>query len=178
MTQKHIYKNNNIPPQSTALLDKLTGKWSESRPTLGSFTPWWWDRQAVPKRRRVNTRKADTRSMSWTQGRLKRINYENHKPELRNCEPLKTLRKANVTYQRAPCTTYGTIRCTTKTRTYTSTSNSLSRGVGIETRLRNWRSGDRIPVGVSDFSVLQNVETCSGAHPTSYSMGTGFLSRE
>ena len=36
------------------------------------------------------------------------------------------------------------------------------------------RSGDRILVGARDFSVL-NFQTGSGAHPSSYSVGTGVL---
>ena len=33
-----------------------------------------------------------------------------------------------------------------------------------------------IPVGVKDFSFLQNAQTSSGAHPASYSVGTGVSS--
>ena len=43
------------------------------------------------------------------------------------------------------------------------------------TRLRAGRSGDRIPVGAKDLSLLQNVQTDGGAHPVSYSMGTVFF---
>ena len=37
--------------------------------------------------------------------------------------------------------------------------------------------GVRVPVGASDSSFLQNVQTASGAHPALYSMGSGVLSR-
>jgi len=36
--------------------------------------------------------------------------------------------------------------------------------------------GIRMLLGVRDFSVLQNVQTGSGAHPASCSLGTGVLS--
>jgi hypothetical protein len=39
--------------------------------------------------------------------------------------------------------------------------------VGIATMRRAARSGFRIPVDVKDFSILQNVQTESGAHPLS-----------
>jgi hypothetical protein len=46
------------------------------------------------------------------------------------------------------------------------TSNSI----GIATELRAWRSGDRIPVGARFSSPVQ---TGTGAHPASCTMGTG-----
>jgi hypothetical protein len=46
------------------------------------------------------------------------------------------------------------------------------------TRLRVGRSGDRIPGDAIDFSLLQNVQTDTGANPSSYSTGTGVLSQE
>jgi hypothetical protein len=49
--------------------------------------------------------------------------------------------------------------------------------VGIATRLRTGRSGARIPVETSEFSLLQNVQIGFGPHPASYSVGTGVLSR-
>jgi hypothetical protein len=54
---------------------------------------------------------------------------------------------------------------------------SLTRGglVGIATRLRAGRSGFRISVKETDFSLLRNVHTGSGARSPSYSMGTGVL---
>jgi len=44
------------------------------------------------------------------------------------------------------------------------------------TWLRFGRSRIRIPTGAWYFSVLQNIHTASGAHPTSYSVITGTLS--
>jgi hypothetical protein len=49
--------------------------------------------------------------------------------------------------------------------------------VGIGTRLRDGRSGVRILVGTRDMSLLQNVQTGCGAHPTSCSVGHGILPR-
>jgi hypothetical protein len=43
--------------------------------------------------------------------------------------------------------------------------------VSIVTTLRAGRSGVQILAGAKRFSLLQNVETGLGAHPTSYSMG-------
>ena len=45
--------------------------------------------------------------------------------------------------------------------------------VDIATELRTGQSGVRIPVGVEDLSLLQNVPTGSGAHPVSPSLGSG-----
>jgi len=36
--------------------------------------------------------------------------------------------------------------------------------------------GVHIPVEVRDLSLLQHIKTCSGAHPASFSMGTGAIS--
>ena len=49
--------------------------------------------------------------------------------------------------------------------------------VSIWTGLRPGWSGVRIPLGGKDFYLLQNVLTVSGAHPASYSVGTGVLSQ-
>jgi len=43
----------------------------------------------------------------------------------------------------------------------------------IDTRLRAGRSRFRIRVGARGFSFLHTVQTGSGAHPASYSIGTG-----
>jgi len=48
--------------------------------------------------------------------------------------------------------------------------------VGIATTLRTGQSGVRILAGVIDFSLLQYVQTDSGAHPASCSVGNGVLS--
>ena len=48
--------------------------------------------------------------------------------------------------------------------------------VGILTRLLTGRSGVRIPVRISDFSLLNNVLPGPEIHPVSYSMDAGFLS--
>ena len=47
-----------------------------------------------------------------------------------------------------------------------------SQGI-IATALRAGQSEVRIPLGARDFSLLQIVRTGSGAHPASYTMGTG-----
>jgi len=43
---------------------------------------------------------------------------------------------------------------------------------GIASRLRTGRSGVRMLIGKRGFSLLQNVQTGSGAHPASCSVGT------
>jgi len=47
--------------------------------------------------------------------------------------------------------------------------------VGIVARLRTGWAGVRFLVGSVDFSLLQKIGTCSGAHTASYAMGTGAL---
>ena len=47
--------------------------------------------------------------------------------------------------------------------------------VGIAIRLWAGRPGVRIPTDARDFSLLQNVQTDSGAHLTFYSAGMGFI---
>ena len=42
-------------------------------------------------------------------------------------------------------------------------------------RLRTGRAGFRFLVGSIDFSLLQNIGTCSEAHTAFYAMGTGFF---
>jgi hypothetical protein len=54
---------------------------------------------------------------------------------------------------------------------------SRASAVGIVTGLRTGLSRVRISVVVRDSSVFQNVYTGSGAHPASYSVGTGVLFR-
>ena len=53
----------------------------------------------------------------------------------------------------------------------------LNRAVGTVTRLAARLSGVGIPAEVRYFSRLRNVHTSSGAHPASYSIPTGVLSR-
>ena len=48
--------------------------------------------------------------------------------------------------------------------------------VGVETRPRAERFGNRIPKGVRNFPFFRNVWTGSEVHPASYSIGTGVLS--
>ena len=55
-------------------------------------------------------------------------------------------------------------------------NRSQNRIFGIGTMLWAGRPGIWILLGVRDFSVLQNVQTGSGAHPASCSLGTGVLS--
>jgi len=43
---------------------------------------------------------------------------------------------------------------------------------GIAIRLRTGRAGVRIPVGIRDYFLLQNVQTSSEVHPTSSPVGT------
>jgi hypothetical protein len=47
--------------------------------------------------------------------------------------------------------------------------------VDTATVLQAGRNGVRILAGARDFSLLRNMQTGSGAHPASYSMGTGAL---
>ena len=49
--------------------------------------------------------------------------------------------------------------------------------IGMGNRLRLRRSGSRIPESPRDFSVLQNIQTLSGAHWAPYFMITGVLSQ-
>jgi hypothetical protein len=42
--------------------------------------------------------------------------------------------------------------------------------VGIAT---GWMARVRLPTGPKDFSLFHSVQTISGAHPASYTMGTG-----
>ena len=50
-------------------------------------------------------------------------------------------------------------------------------GAGVVTKLGAGRSRVGVLVEASDFSALHNAQTGSGAHPASYSVGTGVLSR-
>ena len=47
--------------------------------------------------------------------------------------------------------------------------------VGVVTRLRAGHTAVRIPAGARGFSLLQNVQIGSGAHPATYSMGAGVI---
>jgi hypothetical protein len=61
-------------------------------------------------------------------------------------------------------------------QTHTKILIDMSRGssVGIKTSYGLDRRV-RFPAGASDFSLLYNVQTGSGVHPASYTMGTGGL---
>jgi len=63
-----------------------------------------------------------------------------------------------------------------------STHPSLGVGIvcslGIVLRLRGWTGRVRIPAQARDFLFWRTVQTGSGAHPASYSMGTRVLSQE
>ena len=48
--------------------------------------------------------------------------------------------------------------------------------IGLATTLRAGRFGVRIPIEARDFSLHQNVQTSSAAHPASYSLYTGVIS--
>lgn len=50
--------------------------------------------------------------------------------------------------------------------------------LSVVAKLRTGRSGLPFPVGSRDFSRLQNVQTGSGAHAVSFSVGTEVLSSE
>ena len=58
-------------------------------------------------------------------------------------------------------------------RIYRAAVSQRLRNTGIESRLQPGWSGGRVPVGSRGFILFQNVQTGSGAHPASYSMGTG-----
>jgi hypothetical protein len=55
--------------------------------------------------------------------------------------------------------------------------NTIYTTVGIATTLRDGRSGLPIQAGAIDCCLLQNVPSGSEAHPASYYMGTGVVSR-
>ena len=59
---------------------------------------------------------------------------------------------------------------------YVVGNRSQNRVFGIGTMLWAGQPGIRILLGLRDFSVLQNVQTGSGAHPSSYLLGTMVLS--
>jgi len=48
----------------------------------------------------------------------------------------------------------------------------LTKGDVLPANLLAGLSGVGIPEGARYFSFLQNIQTCSGAHPASYSVGT------
>jgi len=54
-------------------------------------------------------------------------------------------------------------------------NNFMIIAVGMVTMSWAGRSGFRIAAGMRDLSVLQNVQTNSGAHPTTYSFSTGIF---
>lgn len=49
--------------------------------------------------------------------------------------------------------------------------------VNIGSRLRDGRSGARIPTSVRDFSFLPNTQTCSGTHQPPITKVTGVISQ-
>jgi hypothetical protein len=61
---------------------------------------------------------------------------------------------------------------------YYSPLGSQDSAVGIMTRIRAGRAGERIPAWAIDLSVLQNVQTDSAAQPASNYMGTAVLFRD
>jgi hypothetical protein len=59
------------------------------------------------------------------------------------------------------------------------TLGSLKTAVGTATELRDGRSGFQVPAKPRDFSQVQNVQTGSGTHMTSYSIWRGpFLGKK
>jgi len=58
-----------------------------------------------------------------------------------------------------------------------SASHSQTTAVSKATRLRNRRSGVRIPARTKDYSFLQTTQTGCGTHSISYSLYTGVLSQ-
>ena len=56
----------------------------------------------------------------------------------------------------------------------------LTKGAGVaqlvQQLVTGWTVGVRILVGAGDSAFLQNIQTGSGAHSTSYSVGTGVIS--
>jgi hypothetical protein len=43
----------------------------------------------------------------------------------------------------------------------------------VSRRATDWTDGIQFPPGAKDFSLLRSVQTGSGAHPVSYTMGSG-----
>lgn len=66
------------------------------------------------------------------------------------------------------CQNYQTANIIWVTFKYAAGDNS----VGVVTRLQAGRSGVRLPAGETNFYLLENSHTGSGAHPVCYSMGT------
>lgn len=56
-------------------------------------------------------------------------------------------------------------------------TNIWDTAVGVANRLRTRRSGGRIPVSPTNFSVLQNIQNLPGAHWAPYFMITGVISQ-
>jgi len=54
-------------------------------------------------------------------------------------------------------------------------AESWDSSVSIETKLRPGQSGVWFPAEARDVWLLRNVQTSSGAHPATYSVGTGVL---
>jgi hypothetical protein len=52
-------------------------------------------------------------------------------------------------------------------------NNEYAVGIATAYGLDDRGVGVRVPVGVKNFSLVYIVQTGSGAHPTSYPMGTG-----
>jgi hypothetical protein len=53
------------------------------------------------------------------------------------------------------------------------TNSAVDSAVCLVTRLQIEKSGVRIAQGARSFCLIQNVQTGVGAHPASYSVGTG-----
>jgi len=72
---------------------------------------------------------------------------------------------------------FGTVNLSTTNEQHYQRKGAWESVVPIVNRIQAGRSDFRIPVGTRDFALLQNIQTVPVAHLSSYTMGTGLLSR-